>query len=140
MIVNSLIHRFTLCVFPADLLVNLCCDSIEIFTYVLAFSYKMVVWPAMILGGLGMSHHIATKELDTISRESERPIFGFWSGITVGGLLGLWMGANFSGFFLHVFSLFDWLLGSDNFLEDEKNDKNGEHMYILILCDMSSTA
>ncbi|CDI80850.1 hypothetical protein, conserved [Eimeria acervulina] len=55
--------------------------------------------PALLLGGFGMSQHLATKELDDLMRESERPLFGFWWGVGLGAVFGFWLGINCSGLF-----------------------------------------
>lgn len=80
--------------------------------------------PAMVLGGLGTSHHYATKELENISKASNRHRVGFFWGAAFGLTIGVWLGANFSKAFLRLFSMTDWLLGSDSSLKppDEQTD------------------
>lgn len=51
--------------------------------------------PALFVGGLGMTQHLASRELDDIVRQAEQPVFGFWWGFSLGALTGLWIGCNF---------------------------------------------
>eukprot|EP00922_Rhytidocystis_sp_ex-Travisia-forbesii_P009631 GHVS01014086.1.p1 GENE.GHVS01014086.1~~GHVS01014086.1.p1 ORF type:complete len:209 (-),score=63.59 GHVS01014086.1:262-888(-) len=55
--------------------------------------------PAALMGGLGLSHHFASRELDDIYKQAETPLFGFWWGVGLGVLAGVWVGANFHRFF-----------------------------------------
>lgn len=54
--------------------------------------------PALLVGGLGMSQHLANKELDDLMREAEQPIFGFWWGFGLGVVAGLWLGVSLAPF------------------------------------------
>lgn len=54
--------------------------------------------PALLVGGLGMSQHLANKELDDLMREAEQPIFGFRWGFGLGMLTGLWLGISLAPF------------------------------------------
>ena len=52
--------------------------------------------PALLLGGFGVSQHLASKELDDLIREAEQPLFGFWWGAGLGFVAGIWCGYNLS--------------------------------------------
>ncbi|PFH36150.1 hypothetical protein BESB_043420 [Besnoitia besnoiti] len=84
--------------------------------------------PALFVGGLGMTQHLASRELDDLLRQAEQPVFGFWSGVGFGVLLGVWIGFNFSSFFLRLKGLSDaiWDLAqgaSDGRAADKEDDQ-----------------
>lgn len=69
----------------------------------------MVLFVPALLGGLGLSHLYASRELDHIAREAEEPFLKFWHGTAIGLVAGVWIGANFHSFFLKVFGLVSYL-------------------------------
>eukprot|EP00920_Eleutheroschizon_duboscqi_P012920 GHVT01030625.1.p1 GENE.GHVT01030625.1~~GHVT01030625.1.p1 ORF type:complete len:140 (+),score=15.52 GHVT01030625.1:2154-2573(+) len=82
--------------------------------------------PAMIVGGLGMGHRYATKELDEIIREGERPTFGFGWGVLIGLFTGWWVGYTFHGFFYRVHHSIVYCLGFANSIANTQGDESSQ--------------
>lgn len=66
--------------------------------------------PALLLGGFGVSQHLASKELDDLIREADQPVFGFWWGVGLGFLVGAWAGYNLGPFIKKIQGYFKALL------------------------------
>lgn len=81
--------------------------------------------PALLVGGVGASHHYATRELDYITKEVEQPTFGFWWGVLLGVLSGIWIGVSFHGSFLGAFRWMEWFItfGDRWIIDDQRNEK-----------------
>ncbi|KEP61397.1 UNVERIFIED_CONTAM: hypothetical protein HHA_320470 [Hammondia hammondi] len=72
----------------------------------LCLSCKMGFFlPALFVGGLGMTQHLASRELDDLIRQAEQPLFGFWWGVGFGVVVGVWVGCNFASFFRRLKTL-----------------------------------
>ncbi|CBZ50511.1 conserved hypothetical protein [Neospora caninum Liverpool] len=85
--------------------------------------------PALFVGGLGMTQHLASRELDDLLRQAEQPLFGFWWGVGFGVIIGVWVGYNFSSFFFrlkHVSEALWDLLALGNAPETEETQTGEE--------------
>lgn len=69
--------------------------------------------PAILLGSVGASHHYASKELDFITKEADQPTFGFWWGVSLGVLGGIWIGFNCHQSIRRSIKCLEWLAGID---------------------------
>ncbi len=65
--------------------------------------------PAMVLGGLGLGHVHASKELEVVVKDTT--LFGFWWGAGIGVFFGVIIGAYWHPFFLKIFRCIDFFLG-----------------------------
>ncbi|KFH03858.1 putative transmembrane protein [Toxoplasma gondii VAND] len=75
-------------------------------SWLLRLSFKMGFFlPALFVGGLGMTQHLASRELDDLIRQAEQPLFGFWWGVGFGVVVGVWVGCNFASFFRRLKTL-----------------------------------
>lgn len=87
----------------------------------------MGIWiPALLLGGVGASHHYASRELDYITKEVEQPTFGFWWGISLGLFGGLWTGITFRSAFIRAFKWLEWIVTFGEFGGNRRNVQNDE--------------
>lgn len=69
-------------------------------------------WPALVLAGLGVNYK-ACKDLDDVVANEcvSRPLTGFWGGISIGVVCGLWAGWSVRDLYSRMtgFSFFEWL-------------------------------
>lgn len=52
--------------------------------------------PILLLGGVGASHHAATRELEYVSRD-EQPLLNVWWGLGIGFAIGVTVGFRYHG-------------------------------------------
>jgi len=68
----------------------------------------------MILGGLGLNWQ-ANKELIPYTADSTKPFSGFWQGVAIGLMIGLWTGVNYGTWVTSGWNMFEkmgwWVIG-----------------------------
>ncbi|CEM01966.1 unnamed protein product [Vitrella brassicaformis CCMP3155] len=88
--------------------------------------------PALLLGGGLLGGQAYLKEYEQTLKDGhgtpagQTPVFGFWTGLGVGLLFGLWFGATFRDPVLKVFNCLDYLLGAQSSDELDAEDNKGK--------------
>lgn len=77
--------------------------------------------PAILLGSVGASHHYASKELDYITKEADQPTFGFWWGVSLGVLGGVWIGFSYHQGIRRGLKCLEWFAGVDESASNKQN-------------------
>lgn len=81
--------------------------------------------PLLLLGGVGASHHAATRELEYVSRE-DKPLFNVWWGLGIGFALGLTVGIRYNGTIKLAGKILDQVINKPSETEKEhKIDNSG---------------
>ncbi|CAD7976234.1 unnamed protein product [Amoebophrya sp. A25] len=86
-----------------------------------------MVLPLLGLGGLGYLQWKSSKDLDALSDTRSASPFTFWAGLSLGGLIGVWVGTNYGGAIIRGYNAceaFVTWLNPFGFSKDDSNRNN----------------